>query len=272
MVSALLTHILGGIKMSLQYLRLCEVAKFVPLKFWLITALYLGFAATPFAANLADAIETVWPQLGGLLRSLLSTRVLVILISSFLLAWVMLPGWRIFWRVPFLGQWLRNKVFPDLQGTWKVTLQSNWPIVKQLRDAAKSKEILFDPLDEDEALPELAETTFDVEIRQSWFRTEIRFLPNSDSPLLESETMSVEFFKKENGRKSIVWVFKVWNKEGNDNRLALTDVPYYHGAAKLNLNADANELSGRYWQDRSWHLGLNAAGLVKLSKVKSKFW
>jgi len=171
-----------------------------------------------------------------------------------------------------LGRWLSNKVFPDLQGTWNVTLQSNWPIVKQLRDAAKSKDILFDPLDENEALPELAETKFDVEIRQSWFRTEIRFLPNSDSPLLESETMSVEFFKKENGRKSVVWMFKAWNKEGNESRLALTDVPYYHGTAKLNLNADANELTGRYWQDRSWHLGLNAAGLVKISKVKSKFW
>lgn len=248
------------------------MAKFVPLKFWIITALYLGFAATPLAANLADAIGVVWPQAGALLKSLLSTRILIILISSFLLAWVTFPGWRIFWRIPFLGKWLSKKVFPDLQGKWEVTLQSNWPIVNQLREAAKSKKLTFDPLCEDEKMPELEETKFRIEIRQSWFRTEIAFLPNAETPLLESETISVEFFKKANGKKSVVWAFKVWNKEGNDTRLAMTDVPYYHGAAKLNLDSEANELNGRYWQDRSWHLGLNAAGLIKVSKIEAQFW
>jgi hypothetical protein len=248
------------------------MAKFVPLKFWLITALYLGFAATPLSSNLADAIAGVWPQAGAFLRTFLSTRILVILISSFLLAWVTLPGWRVFWRLPVLGKWLSGKLFPDLQGIWEVTLQSNWPIIDQMREAAKSQQFTFDPLNEEETLPKLTETKFNIEIRQSWFRTEIKFLPNAETPLLESETISVEFFRKENGKKSVAWVFKAWNKQSNDSRLALTDVPFYHGAAKLNLNPEATELNGGYWQDRSWHLGLNAAGLIKVSKIESRFW
>lgn len=234
--------------------------------------LLLGQFAVCLAATFADAIGGAWPQAGAFLRNLLSTRVLVIMISSFLLVWVTLPGWRIFWRLPVVGKWLSDKVFPDLQGIWEVKLQSNWPIINQLRGAAKSKKLTFDPLKEEEKIPELTETTFNIKIRQSWFRTEIKFLPNAETPLLESETISVEFFKTENGKKSVTWVFRAWNKQSNDNRLALTDVPCYHGAAKLNLNPEATELNGGYWQDRSWHLGLNAAGLIKISKIESRFW
>ncbi len=163
-----------------------------------------------------------------------------------------------------MGPWLANRFFPDLNGEWVVTIQSNWPIVGRLKDAAASDEITFDPLKDER--PSLQETIFDVKIKQTWFRTDVAFLRNETTPLLSSETVSVEFFKSENGNKSVAGVYEQTNKQDNTQPLAVTDQPKFYGSAVLTLNEDATKIAGQYWQNRSWGLGLNAAGLITMRR------
>jgi SMODS-associating 2TM, beta-strand rich effector domain len=168
------------------------------------------------------------------------------------------------WKQPLIGPWLANRFFPDLNGKWIVTIQSNWPIAAHLKTAAANEEISFNPLTDQR--PELLATTFDVKIKQTWFRTDVTFLRNEKTQLLSSETISVEFLQSENGNKSVAWLCEQTNKQDNTQPLSVTDQPKFFGSAVLNVNEDGAELQGKYWQNRSWSLGSNAARLIVLSK------
>ncbi len=241
------------------------MAKFVPLSFWVTLAVYLALAS-PLAVGWLDGwLATTLPEVGMSVSSLLTSRLVALMIWGSIALFIVAPGWRILWKLPVLGPWLARRLFPDLNGEWVATIQSNWPIVDRLKTAAASKEITFDPFD-DEHLPTLLEAKFEVKIKQSWFRVDVTFLPNENTPLLSSETVSVEFFKSETGRKSIAWVYEQTNKQDNAHRLARTDQQKFYGSAVLTLNEDASELAGHYWQIRSWDRGLNAAGLLVLRR------
>ncbi|MFN3226607.1 MAG: hypothetical protein ACE360_10215 [Hyphomicrobiales bacterium] len=244
------------------------MAKFVPFSFWITLAVYLALAS-PLAVGWFETwLATNVPVLGGLVANLLTSRVLAAIIWGGIALFIVLPGWRILWKLPFAGKWLANHVFPDLNGKWVVTIQSNWPIVDQLKTAAASNEITFNPFDD--KMPNLLEATFDVKIKQRWFRTDVDFLPNDQTPLLSSETISVEFFKAANGKKSVAWIFEQTNKQDNTQRLAVTDQPKFNGSAVLTVNEDTTELQGQYWQNRSWDRGLNAAGLITLRRATDR--
>lgn len=236
------------------------MAKFVPLKFWVSIAVYFALASAPVAGVFGSWLSAYIPILG-----LIFEDVVIVLIWGFLALIVVFQGWRVFWKLPWLGKKLSHTVFPDLNGDWTVIIQSNWLILDAMKEAAKSKKTSFDPFKEG-SLPELLESNFDVRIKQSWFSTNVEFLPNEKTPLLKSNTISVEFFKVDNGSKYVAWIFEVENKQDNSARLALTDEQKYSGAATLALNEGASELSGQYWQNRSWNRGLNAAGLIVLRR------
>jgi len=240
------------------------MAKFVSLSFWITLAVYLALAS-PLAVGWVETwLVTQVPVLGAPVANLLTSRVVAGIIWGGIALIVVAQGWRLLWKLPVLGTWLANRFFPDLNGKWVVTIQSNWPIVEHLKTAAASKEITFDPFTDE--LPDLLEASFDVKIKQSWFRTDVVFLPNDKTPLLSSETISVEFFKSDSGKKSIAWIYEQTNKQDNTQRLAVTDQPKFHGSAVLTVNEDATELQGQYWQNRSWDRGLNAAGLIVLRR------
>ncbi len=74
---------------------------------------------------------------------------------------------------------------------------------------------------------------FDVRIRQSWFRTDIEFLPTENSTLSGSKTLSVELSKTDNGAKSVTLAYEARNKRNNQSKLAITDEHGYLGTAKL---------------------------------------
>ena len=240
------------------------MAKFVSLSFWVTLAVYLALASPLFVGWIETWLAANVPVLGSRVANLLTSRVVAGFIWGSIALFIVAPGWRLLWKLPLVGPWLANRYFPDLNGEWVVTIQSNWPIVKRLMTAASSDEITFDPINEDR--PSLLEASFKVRIKQTWFRTDVVFLPNEKTPLLKSETISVEFFKSENGNKSISWVYEQTNKQDNASSLAATDQPKFYGSAVLSVNEDASELTGQYWQNRSWSLGLNAAGLIKMRR------
>lgn len=240
------------------------MAKFVPLKFWVTLAVYLALASPLAVAWIETGLVSQVPVLGPLLANLLTSRVLAWIIWVSIALFTVFQGWRLLWKLPLAGAWLANRNFPDLNGEWVVAVQSNWPIVERLKTAASSDEITFDPFNDER--PSLLEASFDVKIKQTWFRTDVTFLANEKTPLLSSETISVEFFKSENGNKSVAWVYEQTNSQDNSRPLAVTDQSKFYGSAVLNVSEDATELKGQYWQNRSWNLGLNAAGLIVLRR------
>jgi len=244
-----------------------DLAKFVPLKFWVTLAVYLALALLPLTELAINWISTIRPSLAPLIEGAMTTRLIASIVSGFIALFLVSQGWRLVWKLPVVGAKLSRTLFYDLNGDWTAELQSNWPIVEKTKDAAQSDGETFDVFD-DASLPNLRELSFDVTIKQSWFRTDVEFLPNETTPLLESKTVSVEFFKAENGTKSMAWVFEVKNKSKNGARLAISDEQNYLGAAKLKLSEDGSELAGEFWQNRSWHRCLNAAGLIVLKRKK----
>lgn len=241
------------------------MAKFVSLSFWVTLAVYLALASPLAVGWIETWLATNVPVLGKPVANLLTSRVVAGMIWGSIALFIVMPGWRLLWMLPLLGPWLANRFFPDLNAEWVVTIQSNWPIVDRLKTAAASNEITFDPFSDE--LPDLLEAKFDVKIKQSWFRTDVTFLPNEKTPLLRSETISVEFFKSDSGKKSIAWIYEQTNKQGNNQRLAGTDQPKFYGSAVLRVNEDATELQGEYWQNRSWDRGMNAAGVITLKRA-----
>ncbi|MCC5865932.1 MAG: hypothetical protein JJU31_12480 [Wenzhouxiangella sp.] len=233
------------------------MAKFVHLSFWVTLAVYLALAS-PLAVGWLQA------SLGASAASVVTSRIIAGIIWGAFALFIIVPGWRLLWKLPALGPWLSDKIFPDLNGEWIVTIQSNWPIVECLKLAAASNETTFDPIND--KLPDLLEATFAVKIRQSWFRTDVEFLPNEKTPLLKSDSIAVEFLKAENGKKSVAWVYEQVNKQDNAQRLEVTDQARFYGSAVLDVSEDALQLQGQYWQNRSWNRGLNAAGLIVLKR------
>ena len=243
------------------------MAKFVSLSFWITLAVYAA-QAFPGVSGWLETWAQGKPEWVAKIVSWVSTSsgsLVPVIVWGAVATVVVLPGWRLIWKLPLLGSWLSHRIFPDLNGEWKVTIQSNWPIIEKLKLAAASKETTFDPL-QDPVL-ELLEASFDVKIRQSWFRTDVEFLPNEKTPLLSSQTVSVEFQKTENGSRSISWVYEQSNKQGNERPLVVTDQARFYGAAMLTVSDDASKLTGQYWQNRSWNRGFNAAGLIVLKRT-----
>ena len=166
MVVTRLAHILGGIGSSLQYQRLSIVAKFVSLSFWITLAVYLALASPLAVGWIETWLAAKVPFLGSPVANLLTSRVVAGIIWGSIALFVVAPGWRLLWKLPLAGTWLANRYFPDLNGEWVVTIQSNWPIMERLKTAASSNEITFDPLKDER--PGLLETSFDVKIKQTW--------------------------------------------------------------------------------------------------------
>ncbi len=56
------------------------------------------------------------------------------------------PVWRFLWRVPVIGRFFSDKVFPDLNGVWDVEMHSNWPMIDKMQKTAAEGGALYDVL------------------------------------------------------------------------------------------------------------------------------
>lgn len=198
----------------------------------------------------------LWKYLGKF-RVVIGMSSLVILFFS--LKWI----WRPFWKIKGLNSLLSKVIAPDLNGEWDVKLESNFPIIEKLTKSAKGKRT-FDIASSDIKLPDLSIHNFNATIDQSWEDIDIKFLPNGDSPLQKSETLTCSFFKsKRPDRQGLTYVYKQ-ESDTNSN----TDDESFFGAAELIISDDAQSMTGHYWTKRQWQKGLNTAGKVTFSKKK----
>jgi len=162
--------------------------------------------------------------------------------------------WRFLWRrLPALN----DLIFPDLNGTWEGTQESNWSKVDAMRKAACQKGAaaadFVDAVD-------LLQLPITLEIKASLFELHIyAILPTTDST---SVSAAGRLIKAQDGRYILYYVFTQ-----ETGLISSTDESVHDGAARLVYYSSQPELSGTYWTKRMWQAGLNTAGRLKVARV-----
>lgn len=174
------------------------------------------------------------------------------------------PVWRLLWRTPFLGDKLADRVFPDLNGTWDVTFQSNWPMIRKMQQAAADKGLPEYDVSRLEK-PEFQEEKATAVISQSWYGVSMeisRAGPNSK--ILRSVTIAFDLIGK-TGTSPHKLAYVYDQENAYDNRDPL-DSDGFLGGAMLSVSEDHNTLTGVYFTNRSWIKALNTAGSIILKR------
>jgi SMODS-associating 2TM, beta-strand rich effector domain len=179
------------------------------------------------------------------------------------------PVWRCIWnKTGPLGGWLSKKVYPDLNGTYDVRLESNWPIIDLMLRAARHEATPFNPFDVNEGAPDLLLGKFEATIEQTWFDITIRMYPtDASASMRQSRTIATIPLKESvTADQELIYLFE----QQNDKRLP-TDDEWHQGAARLTIQkAQKLTLSGEYWNNRAWRRGVNTAGRITLVRRSPK--
>jgi hypothetical protein len=194
-----------------------------------------------------------------------NARIVVAAVDVILLIGLANPVWRFFWNnTGPLGRWLSKKIYPDLNGTYDVILESNWPIVKRMLDASRKEAERFDPFNLDQPAPDLQRMELEATIEQSWFDICMRMYPKAAGAVIKSSRtlVTIPLSGTTTKDKELVYLFE----QENEQR-APTDDERFYGAARLVIDPVVpGKLSGEYWNNRSWRRGVNAAGRLTLTR------
>lgn len=142
-----------------------------------------------------------------------------------------------------------NSVLPDLDGTWRGALVSNWPLV-----SARMQDV--------PAGPPAQPVPATLRIRARLLTVHLSL--ETDSRYSDSETVLVGVSKSGGDVPCLVYLYL------NRTPSPLpTDTGTHHGAARLELRCEDGvpTLRGTYWTDRNWEKALNTAGTAVFQKV-----
>lgn len=192
-------------------------------------------------------------------------RLLTITISAIVVAMLILNKfsiWRKIWKVKHL-----SNIYPDLNGVWEGTQDSNWSIIEKMNNASKSKDIQFDAKTEETPL---TKTVVRLKIKADLFKIEVEF----DSGYSKSKTfLAIPRINKETGDKELIYFYK-----NHTDKPKKTDAEEHTGIARLRIYENNNglQLVGRTLTDRQWREGKNTAGILTIYKVSddtnSEIW
>lgn len=232
--------------------------KLIDIKTWLAGIVLFSCGFLYILPDIKIFITEKLTFLVSMLPLLDSFRILSFLIATFLSLLFFRCVWRTLWKLPILGEYLSNKIFPDLNGHWDVEIQSNWPTINAIRIAAANSDVeRIDVQCFPEKLPPNKISKFRGVLNQNWQKVTFIFETNEETPLRNSRTISFELLKATNEQpKRVAWIFRQENDE-----VAATDEDNFLGAAILEVEG-SDKLSGKYWNNRSWRKGLNAAGEI----------
>lgn len=166
--------------------------------------------------------------------------------------------WRILWRlIPILNDW-----FPDLNGVWVGSTNSNWPTIKKLVEAAQSndqtsEQELHDLPDQQDAMA--------VRIINSLFTLKIQAGLSSTNAISFSLTAK-PWRDQHTGRIHLSYVYRQQTPNHTN-----TDEETHLGSADLELTAESySRATGTYWTRRAWRTGRNTAGTLALDLLTAK--
>jgi hypothetical protein len=163
--------------------------------------------------------------------------------------------WRIIWR---MFPPLNNILFPDLNGVWTGSTQSNWSCIEAMLQAIDGKrdDISKETLDQ---IP-LRKDAIEISIRASLFKFIVEAKLSSTGGVSHSVTETLLY----DPRLERFELYYVYLQDTPTPRL--TDDTSHQGAAHLLLDTKAWTLKGNYWTMRSWRAGLNTSGLLEVAR------
>jgi hypothetical protein len=140
-------------------------------------------------------------------------------------------------------------IFPDLDGTWRGTLESNWPQISAHLPGATPAT----------ALQPVAAT-----LRVKARLLSISVTLETDTRYSDSETVLVGIGKNNGDVPFLTYVYQ--NRTPNPQP---SDTGFHYGAARLELRDEDGvpTLRGPYWTNRNWEKGLNTAGAAVFRKL-----
>lgn len=205
---------------------------------------------------LAGGVTSPW----SVIRTLgFATSVFALIVYLLMgMSWYWSP-WRILWRkFPILNEWL----YPDLNGVWYGTTNSNWPVIAKLREWAAQQ----DEIDLSE-LPKvgLLKGEIAMHVRASFFGISIRSkLQDTDG---DSKTIAARADKSSNPREfTLSYLYRQTTPEPQP-----TDEESHVGAATLEVKpGDRPLMEGQYWTRRRWREGMNTAGIIRVMRVSDQ--
>jgi hypothetical protein len=146
---------------------------------------------------------------------------------------------------------IRN-FFPDIDGRWTGTLESNWPEIQKRANLVTA-----------EAASSSAPVSATVAIKSRLFFVRINL--DATSGYSTSKTIFVRVTRdQEDGEVRLNYMYV-----NTTLKPLAMDSDRHHGAAYLDLkNANTNQprLEGVYWTNRNWHNALNTAGTIMLRR------
>jgi predicted pore-forming effector associated with SMODS systems len=195
-----------------------------------------------------------------------SLKSIVVGVNVVLVAVLSKPVWRFVWNHSGpIGRWLSHNIYPDLNGTYDVLIESNWPVVEEMLRAARKAHVeSFDPLNPEQTMPKPSEVALTATIEQTWFSIKLRMTPKKRTDIIESSQTiaTIPLSNSVTGENELIYLYEQETKYP-----AATDVERHLGAARLKIDhADTRELSGIYWTNRTWPRGFNTAGKIKLTR------
>jgi hypothetical protein len=220
----------------------------------LSSLLAISFA---LALGIALFFRDIPADLGGWLRTVSMT------LSSWSLALFLLLGlsgkvspWRLlWWCIPPLNRW----VFPDLNGKWTGTVQSNWSVIESVLHAAETKTMKIGR-DELPLIP-LKPVEIELQITASLFT----FLIKAKLAGVDGTSFSLTERIQKNNRRDRFELFYLYLQ--NTPEPVATDEDTHAGSARLDIDTKGWTLDGEYWTRRRWRSGLNTAGLLSVKRV-----
>jgi len=180
---------------------------------------------------------TPWENFTATLEFATPVAVIFILLTWSTGKWLWMP----FWRLPLIGTVLNKNLCPDLNGTWKGSVTSNF---KDEEKNDTKKEVRMD-------------------IKADFFGFRVSLI--SADNYQNSKVVLSEITKDpRTGTFYLSYIF-----EGNVPFPLESDDRVYDGAGKLEVKFDDNiiRLKGMYWTNRAWQRGNNTAGIIELSRL-----
>lgn len=220
-------------------------------------------AIASLAVFLAVALQ--WGD--GALGLEVPARWAVLIVNGLLILVSIKRVWRFAWKwLKFLRDW-----FPDLNGTYDVELQSNWPIVKNLLDAGASG-TPFDPRHPDVVIPPLATLHLKAKIDLGFYSVRMTMwaerVEEGQTIIDRSRTLSTNLIRPCDGHPHrLVYTYQQVNRR---DRVKPSDDTAFEGTAVLAIeDVESGELRGQYWSNRGWHKGLSTAGNIILRRTSA---
>jgi len=144
--------------------------------------------------------------------------------------------------------------FPPIEGSWTVSLQSNWGAIERLRG--------------NQSVEDKLTKQGKIKIFSRFFRVRMQF--ESDDRYSKSSTVCVSVQRDvQHGTVELNYIY-----ENLTSNPMVSDCSRHNGAARVQVRDEDRvvTMEGVYFTDRNWNQGLNTAGYIAFEREQKQAW